>query len=170
MTRRVIAAGVIACLALGARIESGQSRIESGQSRFEAMDRSEITGVPELRIMSIRDKVLNTCYAVFVAEFAEPVDAAARLASTDIGKAMAVRDQRLGDLLVGFERERAAIPGTLAPNPLRYDWQGDSAQVDFALTALNNAFARIEQDLHRASRTAITAVPQPCGPSERAAH
>jgi hypothetical protein len=163
MRGRVIAAGVIACLALGARIESGQSR-------FEALDRSEINGVPGLRIMSVRDNVLKTCYAVFVAELADPGAVADRIEYTDIGKAMAVRDQRLGDLLAGFERERGAIPGTIAPNPLRYQWPADSAQVEFALTALNNAFARIEQELIRASRTAITAVPQPCGQSERAAH
>jgi hypothetical protein len=163
MTGRVIAAAAIACLAIAATIESGQSR-------FEATDRSDIKGVPGLRIINVRDNVLKTCYAVFLAELADPVDVADRIEFTDIGNAVAVRNQRLADLVVGFERERGAIPGTLAPDPLRYQWQADSAQVDFALTALNNAFARLEQDLRRAPRTAITAVPQACSGSERAAH
>jgi hypothetical protein len=163
MTGRVIAAAVIVCLAIAATIESGQSR-------FEATDRSDINGVPGLRIINVRDNVLKTCYAVFVAEFPDATARAISIEVTDIGNATAVRDQRLADLLVGFERERGAIPGTLAPNPLRYQWQADSAQVDFALTALNNAFARIEQDLRRSSGTAITAVPQACAQTERSAH
>ena len=160
MRRGMIAAGVVACLAMGARIESGQSR-------FEATDRTDLTGVPGLRVINIRDNVLKTCYALFVVDPATPVDGADRIEYTDIGTAAALRDQRLGDLLVGFEHERSAIPGTVLPNPLRYQWQADSAQIEFALTALNNAFARLEQELVRASRTAVTAVPQPCVPSQR---
>jgi hypothetical protein len=82
---------------------------------------------------------------------------------------VALRDQRLAELLSAFESERGAIPGTLAPNPLRYEWQADVAQVEFALVALNNSFARIEQDLLRASRPAITVVPQTCVQADRAA-
>ena len=161
MTRRMIAAGVIACLAIAAKIESGQSR-------FEATDRTDLTGVPGLRIISVRDTVLKTCYTLFVVEAADAAGGGSRIEYTDIGRAAAVRDQRLRELLVGFEHERGAIPGTVLPNPLKYQWQADSAQIEFALSALNNAFARIEQEFIRASRTAVTAVPQPCGPSERA--
>jgi hypothetical protein len=158
----MIVAGVVACLALGARIEGGQSR-------FEATDTSDLTGVPGLRVIDVRDNLLKTCYVLFVVQPADPAGAASRVEYADIGSAAAVRDQRLGDLLLGFEHERGAIPGTVVPNPLRYQWQADSAQIDFALIALNNAFARLEQELTRASRTAVTAVPQPCAVPQRPA-
>jgi len=161
MTGRLIA-GVITCLAIAATVESGQSR-------FEATDRSEIKDLPGLTIVNVRDNALKTCYAVFLAAPDHPPDLANRIEATDIRGAVALRDQRLAELLSAFESERGAIPGTLAPNPLRYEWQADVAQVEFALVALNNSFARIEQDLLRASRPAITVVPQTCVQADRAA-
>lgn len=161
MTGRLIA-GVIACLTIAATVESGQSR-------FQATDRSEIKELPGLTIINVRDNALKTCYAVFVAAPDRPPDVADRIEATDIRGAVALRDQRLAELLSAFERERAAIPGTLAPNPLRYEWQADVAQVEFALVALNNTFARIDQDLLRASRAAMTVVPQTCAQAERGA-
>jgi hypothetical protein len=56
----------------------------------------------------------------------------------------------------------------MTPNTLKYEWQADTAQIDFALAALNNMFARLEQDLRRAPRTAMTVVPEVCVPPERA--
>jgi len=158
MTGRVIAAGVVICLAIAAAAESGQSR-------FEATDRSDIKEMPGLRIINVRDNVLKTCYAVFLAESANPLDAGVNIQLTEIGRAAAARDRRLAELVNAFEQERAAIPGTPAPDPLRYDWQADTAQIDFALAALNNTFARLEQDLLRGSRTAITVLPQTCAPA-----
>ena len=162
MTGRLIA-GVITSLAIAATAQGGQSR-------FEATDRSEIKDLPGLTIVSVRDSALKTCYAVFLAAPDHPPDLTDRIEVTDTRRAEALRDQRLAELLSAFETERGAIPGTIAPNPLRYEWQADVAQVEFALGALNNTFARIEQDLLRTSRAAITVVPQACGPAERAAH
>ena len=142
--------------------------VEGGQSRYEAIDRSDVTGVSGLRIINIRDNLLKTCYAVFLADATDSADIAARGELTDLHRAVAARDQRLVDLLGAFEQDRSVYAGTIAPNPLKYQWQANTAQVDFALAALNNMFARLEQDLLRAPRTAMTVVAQACVPPERA--
>ena len=157
---RLIGAGVIACLALAASVE--------GQSRYEAIDRSEVTGMSGLRIINIRDNVLKTCYAVFLADSTDSAEVSSRIETTELHRAVSVRDQRLVDLLTAYEQDRSVFAGTMTPNPLKYDWQANAAQVDFALSALNNMFARLEQDLLHAPRTAMTVVPQACVPPERA--
>lgn len=153
---------MIACLTIAATIESGQSR-------FETTDRSDIRELPGLTIVSVRDNALKTCYAVFLAAPDHSADLADSIGVTDMRRAAAVRDQRLGELLSTFEGERSVFAGTPAPNPLRYDWQADVAQIEFALAALNNTFARIEQDLIRASRGGMAVVPQPCVQADRPA-
>ena len=160
MTGRLIGAGLIAALAIAATVDGGQSR-------YEATDRSDVAGVSGLRIINIRDNVLRTCYAVFLADSNES-DPASRVELTELRSAFTARDQRLVDLLSAFEQDRSVFAGTIAPNPLKYEWQANTAQVDYALTVLNNMFARLEQDLLRAPRTVMTVVPQACVPSERA--
>jgi len=142
--------------------------VEGGQSRYEAIDRSDVTGVSGLRIISVRDNLLKTCYAVFLADSTDPADTGAHVELTELRRAVTARDQRLVDLLSAFDQDRSVYAGTIAPNPLKYEWQADTAQVDFALAALNNMFARLEQDLLRAPRTAMTVVSQACVPPERA--
>jgi hypothetical protein len=161
MTERWIGAGLLACLAITATVEGGQSR-------YEAIDRSDVTGVSGLRIINIRDNVRRTCYAVFLADSTDSADIANGVELTELRRAATNRDQRLVDLLAAFEQDRSVFAGTIAPNPLKYEWQANNAQVDFALAALNNMFARLEQGLLRASRTAMTVVPEACVPSERA--
>jgi hypothetical protein len=160
MTGRLIGAGLIACLASAATVE--------GQSRYEAIDRSDVSGIAGLRIINIRDNLLKTCYAVFLADSTDSVDAANRIELTELHRAVAARDQRLVDLLGAFDHDRSLFAGTIDPNPLKYEWQANTAQVDFALAALNNMFARLEQDLLRAPRTTMTVVPEACVPPERA--
>jgi hypothetical protein len=159
MTGRWIGAAVIACLALA-------GTAESGQSRYETVGRSDVAGAPGLRIVNVRDNVLKTCYAVFVAESYDPAPSGNRIELTELQNAVAARDQRLAELLAAFDQDRGAIPGTLAPNPFKYEWQADNAQMEFALTRLNNMFARLENDLLRAPRMAMTVVPQPCVQAE----
>src|SRR4029434_6742143 len=142
MTVRLIGAGLIACLAMAASAEGGQSR-------YEAIDRSDVTGVSGLRIINIRDNLLRTCYAVFLADTTDAADIATRGDLADLHRAVAARDQRLVDLLGAFEQDRSVYAGTISPNPLKYQWQANTAQIDFALAALNNMFARLEQDLLR---------------------
>jgi len=160
MTGRLIGAGVIACLAIAASVD--------GQSRYEAIDRSDVAGVPGLRIINIRDNMLKTCYAVFLATSTDSADLANRAELTELQRAASARDQRLGDLLGTYDQDRSVFAGTMTPNTLKYEWQADTAQIDFALAALNNMFARLEQDLRRAPRTAMTVVPEVCVPPERA--
>ena len=161
MTGRFIGAGVIACLAIAASVDGGQSR-------YEAIDRSDVAGLSGLRIVNIRDNVLRTCYAVFLADSTDSADISSRVEMTELHRAATTREQRLVDLLSAFEQDRSVFAGTMTPNPLKYDWQANAAQVDFALSALNNMFARLEQDLLRAPRTAMTVVPEACVPPERA--
>jgi len=162
MTRRLVGAGVLAALA----IAGGAA---SGQSRYEAVDRGDVSGAPGLRIITIRDNALKSCYAVFIADTTDSASAsAAHIDVTELRNAVTARDQRLAELLAAYEQDRGAIPGTMAPNPFRYEWQANTAQVNFALASLNNMFMRLEQDLLRAPRTTMTVVPQACIPPERA--
>jgi len=161
MVGRLSGAGVIACLAIAASVEAGQSR-------YEAIDHSAVAGVSGLRIINIRDNMLKTCYAVFLADSTDSADVTSRIEMTELHRAATARDQRLVDLLGAFEQDKSVFAGTMTPNPLKYDWQANTAQVDFALSALNNMFARLEQDLLRAPRTSMTVVPQACVPPERA--
>ena len=161
MVGRLLGAGVIACLAVAANGEAGQSR-------YEATDHNDVTGVSGLRIINIRDNLLKTCYAVFLADSTEPANIGSRIELTEMHSAATAREQRLVDLLTAYDQDRSVFAGTMTPNPLKYDWQASAAQVDFALAALNNMFARLEQDLLRAPRTAMTVVPEACVPAERA--
>jgi len=161
MTGRLVGAGLIACLTVAASVEGGQSR-------YEALDRSNVAGVSGLRIINIRDNVLRTCYAVFLADATDVADIPSRGEMTDLHRAVAARDQRLVDLLGALEQDRSLYAGTISPDPFKYQWQATTVQVDFALAALNNMFARLEQDLLRAPRTTMTVVPEACVPPERA--
>ena len=121
-----------------------------------------------LRIINIRDNLLRTCYAVFLSDSTDSADVASRNEVTELRSAVTAREQRLVDLLTAYDQDRSVFAGTMTPNALKYDWQANAAQVDFALAALNNMFARLEQNLIRAPRTAMTVVPEACVPPERA--
>ena len=166
VTRRVVVATVVACT-LAAGVASAQ------QARFEMTDESAVAGVSGLRLIALRDNALKTCYMVFLADAAGQPDLAARITATDIPDAVATRDQRLAELLHAFEQDRGAIPGTIIPNPLKYDWLAENAQLEFALTVLAHEFARLEQQIRSASaasRAGITAVPAPCEPPPATDH
>jgi hypothetical protein len=154
---RVAGAAAIACLAFGAAIADAQAR-------FEAVSQSAIEGVSGLRVITVRDRTLNTCHLLFVSEPAQPADARAA-AAADLEQVRVERDRRLADLVRAYEQDRSAIPGTIIPNPLKYELQGGATQIDFALVVLEQLFARLEDELQRlatASRTAMTAMPTPC--------
>jgi hypothetical protein len=139
----------------------------NAQARFEVVDRTTISGPTELRLITLRDNVLKACYLVLVADTPGQPDPGTRAQLMDIPDAANARDRRLADLLNGFEHEVGAVPGTIIPNPLKYDWQAQSAQFEFALNVLAHEFARLEQQLDlasAASRRAVTAVPAPCTP------
>ncbi len=141
--------------------------LSNAQARFEVVDRTALTGATGLRLITLRDNVLKTCYLVLVADAPDQADPAAPVALLDIPDAATARDRRLADLLHGFDHEVGAIPGTIIPNPMKYDWQAQTAQFEFALNVLAHEFARLEQQIERASaasRSGITAVPAPCTP------
>ena len=165
LTRRVtIRVAVATVVAFGA-FAAG---IMSAQARFEVRDQTTLPGAAGLRVIALRDNSLESCYLVFVAQTPGQLNPLSDVETADIPGAMATRDRRLAELLRAFDQERGAIPGTIIPNPLKYDWLADTAQFEFALTVLANDFARLEQRIERTaaeSRMAITAVPAPCGPA-----
>jgi hypothetical protein len=158
---RVVVTLALACIASG-------PAVGSAQTRFDGTDQSAVPGVSGLRIISVQDRVMKTCYLVFVSEPGEtPNRRAADIG--DLEQARAARDGRLAELLHGYEQDRSAIPGTIFPNPLRYDWLADAAQLEFALYVLQQQFIRLEQQLERlvdASRMAMTTTQVPCGPPQ----
>jgi len=154
---RLAAAAALAWLAFG-----GASAV--AQTRFEATTQNAIEGVSGLRIITVRDRTLNTCYLVFVNEPA-PRGEARPDAPGDLRQVRTERDQRLADLVHAYEQDRGAVPGTIIPNPLRYEFLGGTTQIDYALLVLEQLFLRLEDALARlagASRTTMTAVATPC--------
>ena len=116
-------------------------------------------------IVNVRDNSLKTCFAVFIAESTEPAPSGDRIELTELHNAVAARDQRLAELLAGTTRTEARSRSS-RPTRSSDEWQADNAQVEFALTRLSNMFARLENDLLRAPRMAMTVVPQPCVQAE----
>lgn len=142
--------------------------IGAAQTRFEGTEPSSVAGVNGLRVVTVHDRLLQRCYLVFVTE--PPQGPLQRTSGVpDVQQARAARDGRLAELLHGYEQDRSAIPGTIIPNPLQYDWLADAAQLEFALSVLQQQFARLEEQLDRladASRTTMTTTQVPCGPPE----
>ena len=85
MVGRLSGAGVIACLAIAASVEAGQSR-------YEAIDHSAVAGVSGLRIINIRDNLLRTCYAVFLSDSTDSADVASRSRQRHVAVSIVGRD------------------------------------------------------------------------------
>lgn len=159
MWMRFLVAGVTALLGV-----FGAS-LASAQARFETTAHDAIPGVPGLQVVTVRDNALNACYVVFVMEPERPIGTVGRVEPPDIREAADALDRRLAALSDAFERERGAIPGTMAPDPLRYQWEAQKAQHAFDLTALQAQFDRLERRLDLLSdapRLSATALPGPC--------
>ena len=160
VTSRVVVTLVLACLA-------SRPAVGAAQTRFDGIDQSDVAGVTGLRIITVRDRVLKTCYLVFVSDTDRPNRRTA--GPPDVDQARAARDGRLAELLRGYDQDRSALPGTIIPNPLKYDWLADAAQLEFALYVLQQQFARLEEEMDRladASRMAMTTTQVTCGPSD----
>ena len=141
--------------------------IAAAQARFAVIDQNAIDGVAGLRILTLRDTVLNSCYLVFLNDPEPATHHHNGVETADIDQARRARDGYLAELLRAYEQDRSALPGTIIPNPLKYDWQADATQLEYALLVLEQRFAHLEQELDRigdATRRAITALPVPCAP------
>jgi len=149
------------CLALCARDVAGQTR-------FEVSDQNAMPVGAGMRIVDVRDNLRNACYLVFIAEprAADRTDGVLLPSVEDVA---AARDRRLSDLLHAFQQDQSVFAGTPAPNPMPYNWQADSAQMQVALTVLQHAILHLEQHIERlaASSTTMTVVSEPC-PAQRA--
>jgi hypothetical protein len=154
-------AGVVMCAMLAATTVFAQGR-------FQATDATGIAGLPDLRIVSIRDVQRGRCYLAFVENPsrvelvpAEPPDVAA---------AASRRDRDLADLVHTYENDTSVYAGTVTPNPLKYEVLAGTTQINFALTVIQNLLARLEAQLDRVAANPVLAVmPDVCAtPDTRA--
>jgi hypothetical protein len=76
----------------------------SAQSRFEALKQDTIPEVAGLRIITVRDTLLNSCYTLFMIESPPPVDTGAP-ATPPIDDARQQSIQRLRDAGVRHDRQ-----------------------------------------------------------------
>jgi hypothetical protein len=143
----------------------GAGSIASGQSRFETLSHDAIPEVSGLQVVTVRDNALGACYVVFVMEPERTIGTVGHVEPPNLRAAAAALDARLADLSASFEQWRSEVPGTMAPNPLRYQWEATKAQHAFDLAAIQVAFDRLERRLDLLSdapRLSATALPGPC--------
>jgi hypothetical protein len=143
----------------GALVTGGASL--RAQARFVAVGREAVAGASGLEVVTIRDQTLAACYTVFVME-ATPTQAPP-VELTSIDAALAQRDRRLADLSGELERSLAtATPGTLGPNVLRFEWEGQKAQADYERALREHEMARLEARLIATARKMAVSGPSPC--------
>lgn len=158
MTRshRMMGIGVGAALMAGASLHA--------QARFEALTHDQVAGAPGLEIVTVRDQALKVCYTLFVIDGAPPGQGA--LVEPVVDDAVAQRDRRLSDLSAEYERSLStATPGTLGPNVLKFEWEGQKAQSDYERAVRERELARIEARLIASARKLAVSGPSPCAGS-----
>src|SRR5262245_24461380 len=102
------------------------------QGRFDAVTREPIGGLQGSEVLTIRDNVMKVCYTLFVLSPTAPAQPAAPFESITLESAITQRDRRLTDLSSELERSMAtAVPGTLGPNVLKYEWEGQKVHSAF---------------------------------------
>ena len=153
---RIVAGVLCALLAGGAAI--------AAETRFEVSSRETVAAVPGLQIVTVRDNVLKACYTLFIVEPVRQAGTATRTEST-VPEAAAERDRQLSALSADYERALvAAMPGTLGPNALRYEWEGDKVQSDYELRLRERELTRLEEQIAQIATAPRLAVagPAPC--------
>jgi hypothetical protein len=98
----------------------------SAQSRFQALKQDTIAEVAGLRIITVRDTLLNSCYTLFMMEALPPADTGAPPAPIDDARQQSIQrlrdagarhDREVGQLKAQFEAktgltpEMARVPG-----------------------------------------------------------
>src|SRR5262245_24700776 len=101
------------------------------QSRFEALTHEPLAGPPGLEVVTVRDHLLNGCYTLFVTRSA-PLQTTAPVEPPSVADAAAERDRRLSDLSASLEKALVNnVPGSLGPDMLKYEWEGQKVQSEF---------------------------------------
>jgi hypothetical protein len=153
---------VCAALAAGVTVRA--------QPRFEAITRDTVAVVPGLEIVTIRDKAANACYTLFVMRPAGAVQTMGDTEFTSVEQAAARRDQRLSALSTEFEHSLAtAVPGTLGPDVLKYQWEGQNVQSDFEHVLREAELGKLATLLRQIAGAPKLAVagPAPCSAQTR---
>jgi hypothetical protein len=163
---RWIAAPLILCL--------GLTSAALAQARFEAVGPEyDVAAVPGLRIVTIRDNALSTCYTVFMMGSGRQAQGAVRAPSLSLEEAAALRDRRLAELSAAYQRGQGTFyPGFPTTDPLAYNWEAQKVQNAFALAVLDHEFARLEDQLQQLTNggpqmLAVDTVPCPVAGSAR---
>jgi hypothetical protein len=136
------------------------------QTRFHVIAHERIDPVGGLRIVEIRDTLRDTCMTLFVMDGFTRIRDGNRANRQSVEQAAADRDQRLHELSIDFTAASSQLqtPGTLAPNPLAYDWEAQNVQTEYALRAFVQELTRLEWGMQ-----SIAALPTPC-PTARDRH
>jgi hypothetical protein len=153
--RRMAAMAAIAFVVAGATTAGAQGR-------FDAVEQNAIDGVPGLQVITIRDTMLKTllrgvCPRGRIAyQRASPSGTARHRAGE--GRTRCSPRPTAARVRAGARRDS----GNDHSNPLRYDWQAEATEMEFMLFALEQQFARLQQELDRiaaASQMAMSATP-----------
>jgi hypothetical protein len=154
---------IVGIVALCALLATG--RTFHAQARFEAVTHDAVPVVPGLEVVTIRDKVVNDCYTLFVIHPVRPAQNLDHVEPMSVEGAAAQRDHRLSELSAELENAlRAAVPGTLGPDSLKYQWEGQKAQSEFERVLRETELAKLEAWLRPIADTPRLAVagPAPC--------
>ena len=162
-TACLVAAGLLVTATAGTAAEPADG------SGFEVIDQRAVSVIPGLRAVVVRDPAHRSCYRIFVNE-PSTRGGGGRVPLPDLDQAADTRDRQLAELLHSYDLDRGAIPGTIAPNPFRYEWQAESVQMQFALTVIVRAIQHLEQRLDQLPDSpggAVAVIPESCPAAPR---
>lgn len=112
--------------------------------RFVAVTQDALPAMPGLQVVTIRDSVQDACYVLFVMEGEHPASSGDQgEPPPTLAAATALRDAKLQQLGVEFERTQYPIAAGIPPNPLKFVWEGQKIQNDFERAFLEREFARL---------------------------
>jgi len=118
------------------------------QARFEAMSRDAVPVVPTLEIVTVRDNALGVCYTVFMMDAPPLVQNVVAVEPVPIDAAAVERDRRLSELSADLQGALVnAVPGTLGPDMLKYEWEGMKAQSQFEQVVRQTEMAHLDARL-----------------------
>jgi hypothetical protein len=132
----------------------------AAQARFDAVFREPIAGLQGSEVLTIRDNAMHVCYTLFLINTApQVVPPLAPFDALTIDSAVAQRDRRLSDLSTELERSTATtMPGTLGPNVLKYEWEGQKVQSAFDHVVREKEIDRLDARLKQLVETPRLAI------------
>ena len=90
-------------------LSSASGGVATAQARFDVAAEEVLPAVDGLRIVTVRDTVLNVCYALFVLDARSPAARTANPGPPNIAAAAGERDRRLSALARDFEAKGTSV-------------------------------------------------------------